>query len=124
MRNVPAVVRRLDRLRALGVGVAIDDFGAGQSALKQLRRLHGTELKLDRSLVADENAQLLIADAVNAARASGVRAVVEGIETPEQLKLITRLGCDRAPGYLLGAPMPQRAMDQVLAAQLCHISRG
>lgn len=116
MRNVPAVVRRLDRLRALGVGVAIDDFGAGQSSLKQLRRLHGTELKLDRSLVADENAQLLIADAVNAARASGVRTVVEGIETPEQLKLITRLGCDRAQGYLLGAPMPQHAMDQVLAA--------
>lgn len=116
MRNVPAVVRRLDRLRALGVGVAIDDFGAGQSSLKQLRRLHGTELKLDRSLLAQENAELLIGRAVDAARASGARTVAEGIETAEQLELVTRLGCDRAQGHLVGRPMPQHAMDLVIAA--------
>ncbi|MGH1549703.1 EAL domain-containing protein [Leifsonia poae] len=116
MRNVPAVVRRLDRLRALGVGVAIDDFGVGQSSLKQLRRLHGTELKLDRSLIEDESAEALIARAVEAARAYGVRTVVEGIETTDQLELVTRLGCDRAQGYLLGRPMPREAMDELVAA--------
>lgn len=116
LRNVTAVVRRLDRLLALGVGVAIDDFGAGQSSLKQLRRLHATELKIDRSLVVDENAETLIADAVVAARASGVRTVAEGIETREQLERITRLGCDRAQGYLLGRPMPHEAMDLLVAA--------
>lgn len=116
LRNVSAVVRRLDRLLALGVGVAIDDFGAGQSSLKQLRRLHATELKIDRSLVADEDADTLIAQAVEAARASGVRTVAEGIETHEQLERITRLGCDRAQGYLLGRPMPKEAMDELVAA--------
>jgi EAL domain-containing protein (putative c-di-GMP-specific phosphodiesterase class I) len=116
VRNVSATVRRLDRLRALGVGVAVDDFGAGQSSLKQLRRLHATELKIDRSLVVDEDASTLIAQAVAAARASGVRTVAEGIETQEQLDRITRLGCDRAQGYLLGRPMPREAMDPLVAA--------
>jgi EAL domain-containing protein (putative c-di-GMP-specific phosphodiesterase class I) len=116
VRNVTAAVRRIDRLRALGVGVAIDDFGAGQSSLKQLRRLHATELKLDRSLVVDENAAERIAQAIGAARASGVRTVAEGIETPEQLERITRLGCDRAQGYLLGRPMPRDAMDLLVSA--------
>lgn len=116
VRNVTAVVRRLDRLLALGVGVAIDDFGAGQASLKQLRRLHATELKIDRSLVVDENATALIAQTVEAARASGVRTVAEGVETPDQLERITRLGCDRAQGYLFGRPMPRQAMDQLIAA--------
>jgi len=116
LRNVAAVVRRLDRLRSLGVGLAIDDFGAGQSSLKQLRRLHATELKIDRSLVVDENAAGLITQAVDAARTSGVRTVAEGIETHEQLDRITRLGFDRAQGFLLGRPMPPDAMDQLVAA--------
>lgn len=116
LRNVTAVVRRLDRLRTLGVGLAIDDFGAGQSSLKQLRRLHATELKIDRSLVADENAAAIITQAVDAARTSGVRTVAEGIETDDQLERITRLGFDRAQGFLLGRPMPQHAMDQLVAA--------
>jgi EAL domain-containing protein (putative c-di-GMP-specific phosphodiesterase class I) len=114
--NVAAVVRRLDRLRALGIGVAIDDFGAGQSSLKQLRRLHATELKIDRSLVIDEAAGELVAQAVEAARSSGARTVAEGIETRDHLERMSRMGCDRAQGYLIGRPMPKQQMDALVAA--------
>jgi EAL domain-containing protein (putative c-di-GMP-specific phosphodiesterase class I) len=73
-------------------------------------------LKIDRSLVADEGAATLIAQAVDAARASGARTVAEGIETREQLERVSRLGCDRAQGYLVGRPMPREAMDLLVAA--------
>jgi EAL domain-containing protein (putative c-di-GMP-specific phosphodiesterase class I) len=116
--DVPALVTRLDRLRHLGTGIAIDDYGAGQASFTQVRRLHATELKIDRSLVSDESsaASELIVDAVTLAREAGIRVVAEGIETPDQLERVARMGCDRAQGYLLGRPMPRAQLTQLLAA--------
>lgn len=115
--DAAAVIRRLDRLRAAGSGIAIDDFGTGQSSLLQLRRLHGTELKLDRSLVQDDSASVtsMLTEVVETAHRSGIRVVAEGVETEEQRCRVVKLGCDRAQGYLLGRPMPERAMSELLA---------
>jgi diguanylate cyclase (GGDEF)-like protein len=106
--DLEAVVDRLERLRGLGVGVAIDDFGAGHATLDQLDRLHGTEIKIDRSLVSDSSwqAEAQILDAIVVARRSGIQVVAEGIETSEQLERVRALGCDRAQGYLIGHPVP------------------
>jgi EAL domain-containing protein (putative c-di-GMP-specific phosphodiesterase class I) len=115
--DVASVVPRLDRLRALGVGIAIDDFGAGQASLSQLRRLHGTELKIDRALVQDVSPRStqLIAEAIEIGHASGIRIVAEGVETRAHLDRVADLGCDRAQGYLIGRPMPREAMASRLA---------
>jgi|GEM_PF-578670 len=106
--DVDVVVRRLEVLRDLGVGVAIDDFGAGHASLAQLERLHGTEVKLDRSLVSDlsDRATAEMANAISVAQRSGIRVVAEGVETAEHLDRVARLGCDRAQGYLISRPMP------------------
>jgi diguanylate cyclase (GGDEF)-like protein len=116
--DVDAVVERLAHLRQLGVGVAIDDFGAGHATLDQLERLHGTEIKLDRSLVSDPSwqAEALIIDAVALARRSGVLVVAEGIETQEQLERVRELGCDRGQGYLIAHPMPWHEFAAMLRA--------
>lgn len=106
--NVAPVLRRLEPLRELGVGVALDDFGTGHSSLTQLKRLHGTELKLDRSLVSDQSDDALnrIAEAVGVAHQSDIRVVAEGIETYQELARVRDVGCDRGQGYLLGRPVP------------------
>jgi FOG: EAL domain len=117
LENVPVLVQRLDGLRRVGLGIAIDDFGVGQSSLLQLRRLHGTELKIDRSLVTDLSAATtaLLQRVVDAAHDLGIRVVAEGIETIQQLQRIRALGCDRAQGYLLGRPMTRAELTAQLA---------
>jgi EAL domain-containing protein (putative c-di-GMP-specific phosphodiesterase class I) len=118
LEDVPALVPRLDRLRRAGLGIAVDDFGVGQSSLLQLRRLHGTELKIDRSLVIDLSAATttLLQRAVQSAHEIGIRVVAEGIETIQHLQRIRDLGCDRAQGYLLGRPMPRNEFAALLTS--------
>jgi EAL domain-containing protein (putative c-di-GMP-specific phosphodiesterase class I) len=105
--DVAAVLRRLEPLRGLGVGVALDDFGIGHASIRQLKRLHGSEVKLDRSLATDpsEAARAKLTEVVALAHAAAIRVVAEGIETLEQLRRVRDLGCDRAQGYLFGRPM-------------------
>lgn len=116
--DIAPVLRRLEPLRRVGVGVALDDFGAGHASLTQLKRLHGTEVKLDRSLVADrsEAASQRMAQAIALAHRSGIRVVAEGIETADDLRRARDLGCDRGQGYLLGRPMPRKHLETLLRA--------
>lgn len=116
--DAPALVARLDRLRGLGIGIAIDDFGAGQASLTQAKRLHATELKIDRALIIDDSpeASEVVSDAVTRAHDAGIRVVAEGVETAEQLAKVTRLGCDRAQGYLLSRPIRRTEMARLVAS--------
>ena len=114
--DAPAMIARLNRIRRLGAGVAIDDFGSGQASLTQLKRLHATELKIDRSLLVDPTvtAERILTAAIDVARRARIRVVAEGIETREQLERVTRLGCDRGQGFLLGHPMPRLQLERLL----------
>lgn len=114
--DIAPVLLRFAPLRARGVGIALDDFGIGHSSLTQLKRLHGSEVKLDRSLVAagTPEAETRMAEVVEVAHRAGVRVVAEGIETDAELALVRRLGCDRAQGYLLGAPMTRDELGVLL----------
>jgi len=98
-------------LRRSGVEVAIDDFGSGFSSLGQLVNIPAGLLKIDRSLVAgaaDRRSQsaAAIAAVVALAKAFGMRALAEGVETVEQLALAATLGCTFAQGYYIARPMP------------------
>jgi diguanylate cyclase (GGDEF)-like protein len=98
-------------LRISGVEVAIDDFGSGFSSLGQLVNIPAGVLKIDRSLVggaADRRSQstAAIAAVVALAKACGMRALAEGVETVEQLTLTATLGCTFAQGYYIAPPMP------------------
>jgi diguanylate cyclase (GGDEF)-like protein len=98
-------------LRTSGVEVAIDDFGSGFSSLGQLVNIPAGILKIDRSLVAgaaDRQSQsaAAIAAVVALAKACGMRALAEGVETVEQLALTATLGCAFAQGYYIARPMP------------------
>jgi diguanylate cyclase (GGDEF)-like protein len=102
----------LDGLRALGVKIAIDDFGAGNASLAYLKGFSFDVLKIDRSYVKDvvENRldSMMVSAVCRLARTAGMIVVAEGVETEEQFKLLRSLGCTSLQGYLLGRPQPLR----------------
>lgn len=100
----------LHTLRQAGFGIAIDDFGAGYSSLAYLKQFPATELKIDRSFVADMRHDVRSARVVRAIIDLGhqldLRVVAEGVEDMETLEVLRALGCDRAQGYHIGRSTP------------------
>jgi diguanylate cyclase (GGDEF)-like protein/PAS domain S-box-containing protein len=118
MGDADATVRTLERLKTLGVRLAIDDFGTGYSSLSYLRRFPIDVLKVDRSFVAglpgNGGDAAIIRSVVSLARALGLKAVAEGVETPAQLEELRALGCDQGQGYLFGKPVPAEEAERLL----------
>jgi diguanylate cyclase (GGDEF)-like protein len=109
----------LGRLRSLGVGVALDDFGAGQSSLAHLKSLRLDELKIDRLFVLKMTAGTtdlaIVRSTVDLAHRLGLRVVAEGASTREAWSLLAECGCDEAQGNLLARPMPASELSGWLA---------
>ena len=106
---------RLRQLRAMGVRVAIDDFGSGYSSFTYLRRLRVDILKIDKTfvdgLLAGGPAAALVEGMIGLGNSLGLLTVGEGVEVEEQHAALVRLGCSMAQGYLHARPMP---MDQLV----------
>ncbi|XVU23109.1 putative bifunctional diguanylate cyclase/phosphodiesterase [Actinoplanes sp. CA-054009] len=117
MRNVAVTVGRIEELRELGVRIAIDDFGTGYSSLGYLRDIPVDVLKMDRSfitgLVGNARQQELVSAILQLGHTLGLRVVAEGVETGEQLDLLTAMECRYAQGYFLGVPAPA---DQLISS--------
>jgi EAL domain-containing protein (putative c-di-GMP-specific phosphodiesterase class I) len=114
LEDFAAAFRHLQEVRALGVRVAVDDFGTGWSSLSYLQRLPVDELKIDRSFVAtlgvDGPSMAIVGSLVSLAHGLGLVVVAEGVETEEQLTELRRLGCDSVQGFLLARPAPPEAV--------------
>jgi diguanylate cyclase (GGDEF)-like protein/PAS domain S-box-containing protein len=110
MEDLRHILPVLRELRALGVGLTIDDFGVGYSSLSYLRQVPVTALKIDRSFVsnlaADAEARAIVAALIPMAHMLELKVVAEGVETEEHARLLEDLGCDFAQGYLYGHPAP------------------
>ncbi|WP_243407050.1 putative bifunctional diguanylate cyclase/phosphodiesterase [Frankia canadensis] len=108
----------LGQLRELGVGIAVDDYGTGYSSLARLLELPVTVLKLDKSFIQrlehDKRAEAIVRSTVQLAHSLDLRIVVEGVETPAALRMLTDVGCDLAQGYLLGEPGPPEQITEQL----------
>jgi EAL domain-containing protein (putative c-di-GMP-specific phosphodiesterase class I) len=111
--GVKRAVESMQQLRNIGITFAIDDFGTGYSCFSYLPELGFDALKIDRSFVKDliegPETRAIVRSLVTLAQDLGMTVIVEGIETPEQLKLIKEMGGDEAQGYLLGRPTPNPA---------------
>jgi diguanylate cyclase (GGDEF)-like protein/PAS domain S-box-containing protein len=114
----------LRSLAALGVHLAVDDFGSGGSSLTYLRQFPFDELKIDRSFVAglghSAADDAIVAATINMAHALGMAVSAEGVETEAQRVALIELGCDRAQGYLLAEPVPEpepAAPSEIVAAE-------
>jgi diguanylate cyclase (GGDEF)-like protein len=112
MEEIDQCRKAIQELRNLGVGVSVDDFGAGFTSLAYLSSLAVNELKLDRSFInglsaAEGSRDLaLIRSTISLAHALGLRVVAEGVEDQASLDLLSSFGCDVVQGYLISKPKP------------------
>ena len=100
---------RLDHLRAMGVGLSVDDYGTGLSTLEYLRRIPAAEIKIDKtfvqSLATSQSDRLMVNSTIHLAHALGRRVVAEGVEDGVSLENLRKMGCDAAQGFFIGRPM-------------------
>jgi EAL domain-containing protein (putative c-di-GMP-specific phosphodiesterase class I) len=114
-------VEVLDRLRAIGVRLAVDDFGTGHASLTYLKQLAIDELKIDRSFITnyalDHNDGIIVRSTVDLAHNLGLWVVAEGVEDQDTLEGLRLIGCDTAQGFHLSRPMPPRDFERWLQAR-------
>ena len=118
LEDSASLTRTLQVLRSVGTQVSIDDFGTGYSSLSRLANLPVDTLKIDRSftsaLAVDESTHAVVATIVSLARAFRLSTVAEGVETPEQLEILRRLGCEQSQGYLHSRPVEGEKFEELL----------
>jgi len=100
----------MERLKELGVRIAVDDFGTGYSSLSYLHRLPIDVIKIDRvfleKITEPQGTYPIVTAILSLANALKIETVAEGIETEIQLALLTDLGSSRFQGYLFSKPLP------------------
>lgn len=110
------VLAQLSGLRRAGVRVSIDDFGTGYSSLAALQAMPVDSLKVDQAFVrnmeSDPDRQAIVRAIIVMGRTLGKKVIAEGVETPEQLRLLEQLGCHEVQGYLFSRPIDAATLEQ------------
>ena len=113
-----AALPTLERLRQLGVRIAMDDFGTGYSTLSYLQTFPFDTIKIDRSFVGAiqtrSEADAIVRAVVSLAHSLGMRTCAEGVETAAQLAFLKAEGCDEVQGYYLSRPLPAAEVARLL----------
>lgn len=122
LMDIDVTIARMQELREAGIQLAMDDFGTGYSSLSYIQRLPFTMLKLDRSFVTDMDGnpvvQEIIRSVARIAKTKQIKTIAEGVETPEQARMLREAGCDYVQGYLYGHPMTAKETEQYIRANL------
>ncbi|HEY1688488.1 MAG TPA: EAL domain-containing protein [Solirubrobacteraceae bacterium] len=125
--DVDAGLTILAQLKQLGADIAIDDFGTGYASLSYLRRFPATAVKIDRSFIStlhDRRTLAIVTAMIELAHALGLTAIAEGIETTEQLTVLSELGCDIGQGYLFAKPKPADELESLLKRPAALLDAG
>lgn len=117
-KNLSRSVEILNTFSEAGIIVSIDDFGTGYSNMLMLKSLPARELKIDRVFIKDlgENSKnmKIVSTIIDIAHSMNMRVVAEGIETPEQEMLLTRMGCGVLQGFLFAKPIPANRIPELI----------
>ncbi len=117
-----ATIALLESLSALGITIALDDFGIGYSSLTYLRKLPLHRLKIDQSFVRDmlidADCAAIVKSVVGLARELRIAVIAEGVETIQQLDYLRQINCSEVQGYLVGKPIPIEQVAGLLEKQL------
>ncbi|HLN04999.1 MAG TPA: GGDEF domain-containing phosphodiesterase [Acidimicrobiales bacterium] len=115
--DTATVTERIAEFKALGVQIAVDNFGAAYATLSQLQRLSVDSVKIDRALIADigkeETGTSMLRTLVEIADGLGLQTIAQGVEDDVQLKELRDAGCSEAVGYLFSEPLDADALDKL-----------
>ena len=119
MEEAEETIPLIDRLRVFGIQLVIDDFGTGYSSLSYLQRLPIDTLKVDRSFVSriqqEQDGNRNIVEAImSLAHRLNMTVVAEGVETLEQLKILSQMNCQLAQGYYFSKPLSRAKVDELV----------
>ena len=118
IRYPELAIANLERCTAMGIAIAIDDYGSGLSSLSYLKRLPATELKIDKMfimhLTSSHRDPLIVRSTIDLAHALDMEVTAEGVETPAALALLTVMGCEMVQGYLISLPVELSEFIQYL----------
>ncbi|ETN91586.1 Bacteriophytochrome cph2 [Gammaproteobacteria bacterium MOLA455] len=122
MDHPELMIKELNKIKKMGITVAMDDFGSGYSSLNYLKKLPVDVLKIDRSFISDiesdSSDSAIVAGIIALAKNLGMSTVAEGVETEAQRCILQQLGCDSFQGYLVSKPVtPQRFAELFLSAE-------
>ena len=120
MENPEYALQLLRRVRELGAGLALDDFGAGYTSLSHLQRYRFDTLKIDPSLVKPNGAggrPTILRSVIGMAHDLGMDVITEGAETESDAVELSQLGCEFAQGYAFGEPMSASAARRLMGAE-------
>ncbi|WP_018994952.1 bifunctional diguanylate cyclase/phosphodiesterase [Thioalkalivibrio sp. ALJ2] len=110
MDDPKGAARMFERLRKIGMRLAVDDFGTGHASLIQLKKLPADTLKIDRSFVQDlersDGDARIVQAIIQMAHTLGLNIIAEGVETERQAEILREFGCNEAQGYFFAHPMP------------------
>ncbi|PKU22547.1 EAL domain-containing protein [Telmatospirillum siberiense] len=119
MRDVRHALDALDRLRKMGVRLALDDFGSGYASIMYLKRFPFNALKIDKAFIADApdnpDGGALVSAIIGMAQSLGLEIVGEGVETKAQLDFLKIHGCHHYQGYLISRPSEAEAFERLMA---------
>nr|MDJ0512970.1 EAL domain-containing protein [Methyloceanibacter sp.] len=108
INDTEEVLAKLNRLRELGVRIAMDDFGTGYSSLSYLARFPFSRIKIDqqfvRNMTRDPAMRAIVKTVIALGKSLRIAVTAEGVETPEQARMLRRFGCPQVQGFLYGRP--------------------
>jgi EAL domain-containing protein (putative c-di-GMP-specific phosphodiesterase class I) len=115
MNKVPAIARRLEAIKGLGVRIAVDDFGTGYSSLACLRQFPVDCIKIDREFTqaasTSPESKALIATLVQLGKDLGLSTLAEGVDTTGELDILRREHVDEAQGFLFSRPLDPETLE-------------
>jgi Amt family ammonium transporter len=122
MRDTARSISELNRLKALGVRIAVEDFGTGYSSLSYLRQLPIDHLKIDRSFISGsdnvEDNVKIVTSIISLARNLGLTVIAEGVEREDQFARLQSVRCDKAQGYMFSRPVDGVAAGRYIRESL------
>lgn len=121
MQDAARALAVLDELAAMGISLAIDDYGTGYSSLGYIKRLPVSEIKIDKSFVthlaSSEEDNILVRSTIELGHNLGLTVTAEGVEDEESLRRLRAYGCDSVQGYLISRPVPVAELENFLGRE-------
>ena len=118
MQNIDLILQVLQELKEHGVGIAVDDFGTGQSSLLYLKRFPIDTVKIDKTFIqdvtTDDAAAAIVSYVISLAHTLRFEVVAEGVETEDQYAFLRLNGCDRLQGYLFSPARPANEIGALM----------